>query len=257
MSRSPRRRQDATEFLTGGGAVSGAIEAPAAAAEKTIEVEKGAKIVFSGWGDETEQKIYRDSIARFNKVYPGVTVDYQPIPADFQTKLKAQMAAAPPPDVLYVDNQLMTAFGADRAVAGAGRLHGAGRRQARRLHPAAADHLHPGRQDLRLCPRTGARLGLVYLPEAFTAGRHRRADRKLDVGRPAERPPMRSSKAGKYSGFCMAPTGPASPRSSSGTAAPTPAADFKTATLDTPEVKTAAELRRRHVKDEGDLVHAI
>ncbi|MGB3217466.1 MAG: hypothetical protein WBD79_08685, partial [Anaerolineae bacterium] len=31
---------------------------------KAFEVEAGAKIVFSGWGDETEQKIYRDSIAR-------------------------------------------------------------------------------------------------------------------------------------------------------------------------------------------------
>ncbi|MFZ1710907.1 MAG: hypothetical protein WAW20_20170, partial [Anaerolineae bacterium] len=26
---------------------------------KAFEVEAGAKIVFSGWGDETEQKIYR------------------------------------------------------------------------------------------------------------------------------------------------------------------------------------------------------
>ncbi len=76
-----------------------------------IEVEKGAKIVFSGWGDQTEQKIYRDSIDRFNKIYPDVSVDYQPIPADFQTKLKAMMAGGTAPDVFYVDDQLMTAFG--------------------------------------------------------------------------------------------------------------------------------------------------
>ncbi|RME83804.1 MAG: hypothetical protein D6775_07200, partial [Caldilineae bacterium] len=59
-------------------------EAPAAApAEevamygdlRVIDVEPGATIVFSGWGDETEQKIYRDSIERFKKFYPDVTVD--------------------------------------------------------------------------------------------------------------------------------------------------------------------------------------
>ncbi len=57
-----------------------------------LQVEQGAKITFSGWGDETEQKVYRDSIARFNKVCPGVTVNYNPVPSDFQTKMKAQMA---------------------------------------------------------------------------------------------------------------------------------------------------------------------
>lgn len=76
-----------------------------------IAVEDGAVITFSGWGDETEQQIYRDSIERFKAVCPGVTVNYEPIPADFQTKLKAQMAGGTAPDVFYVDDQLMTAFG--------------------------------------------------------------------------------------------------------------------------------------------------
>lgn len=74
-------------------------------------VEDGAQIVFSGWGDETEQNIYRDSIKRFNKIYPNVTVDFQPIPADFQTTIKARMAGGTAPDVFYVDDQLMAAFG--------------------------------------------------------------------------------------------------------------------------------------------------
>ena len=73
-------------------------------------VEEGATIVFSGWGDETEQQIYRDSIERFSAVCPGVTVDYQPVPDEFQNKLKAQMAGGTAPDVFYVDDQLMTAF---------------------------------------------------------------------------------------------------------------------------------------------------
>ena len=83
------------------------------AAETTdcfMNVEEGATIVFSGWGDETEQQIYRDSIERFAEVCPAVTVDYQPIPADFQTKLKASMAGGTAADVFYIDDQLMTAF---------------------------------------------------------------------------------------------------------------------------------------------------
>jgi multiple sugar transport system substrate-binding protein len=82
-----------------------------AVATNKIQVEPNASIVFSGWGDETEQKIYKDSIERFNKVYPDVKVDYQPIPSDFQTKLKAAMAGGTAPDVFYVDDQLMAAFG--------------------------------------------------------------------------------------------------------------------------------------------------
>src|SRR6476660_4839660 len=60
-----------------------ATEAPATGAATgacPLKVEEGASIVFSGWGDETEQKIYRDSIERFQAACPGVTVDYQPIP---------------------------------------------------------------------------------------------------------------------------------------------------------------------------------
>ena len=34
-----------------------------------------------------------------DRVYPDVTVDFQPIPADFQTKMKAMMAGGAAPDV--------------------------------------------------------------------------------------------------------------------------------------------------------------
>src|SRR5688572_18592443 len=59
-------------------ATEAATEAPGAGAAFTCpsNVEEGASIVFSGWGDETEQQIYRDSIERFSTVCPGVTVDY-------------------------------------------------------------------------------------------------------------------------------------------------------------------------------------
>src|SRR5262245_2711505 len=86
-----------------------AAEATTAPMAGTIPVEDGATIVFSGWGDETEQKVYKDSIDRFNKLYPNVKVDYQPIPTNFQDKLKAAMAGGTAPDAFYVDDQLMAA----------------------------------------------------------------------------------------------------------------------------------------------------
>src|SRR5215510_10380544 len=111
----PATQAPATEAPTAAAteapATQAATEAPGGGtAGCPLEVEDGATITFSGWGDETEQKIYRDSIDRFKTVCPGVTVDYQPIPDKFQDKLKAQMAGGTAPDVFYVDDQLMNAF---------------------------------------------------------------------------------------------------------------------------------------------------
>ena len=105
-------QEEAAEFLIGGGEAAGPISEEPAVTGCPLEVEDGAEITFSGWGDETEQQIYRDSIERFKEVCPSVTVNFEPIPADFQTKLKAQMAGGTAPDVFYVDDQLMTAFAA-------------------------------------------------------------------------------------------------------------------------------------------------
>ncbi|MCZ7545878.1 MAG: hypothetical protein M5R40_21205 [Anaerolineae bacterium] len=35
-----------------------------------LEVEVGATLTVSGWGDQTEQQVVLDSIARFNEVFP-------------------------------------------------------------------------------------------------------------------------------------------------------------------------------------------
>ena len=76
-----------------------------------LEVEEGAVLTVSGWGDETEQQVVLDSIERFNEVFPDVEVNFEPIPSDFQTIMKANMAAGTAADVFYVDADLMTAFG--------------------------------------------------------------------------------------------------------------------------------------------------
>ena len=157
-------QEETAEYLTGGGADVGAGLLGLA----VMDVEPDATIVFSGWGDETEQQIYHDSIARFNEVYPDVTVDYQPIPADFQTKLKASMAGGTAADVFYVDDQLMTAFGPtgqllplDSYMA----MSGTGRGD---FIPALLSIFTLDGTTYAL-PKDWGTLGLVYLPEAFEA----------------------------------------------------------------------------------------
>ncbi|MGH8925678.1 MAG: ABC transporter substrate-binding protein [Acidimicrobiia bacterium] len=133
-----------------------------------IATEEGATIVFSGWGDETEQQVYRDSIARFNEACPGVTVDYQPVPADFQTQMKAAFAGGEGPDVIYVDDQLMTALGR------AGQLMPLDEHMAQagvtreEFIPSLLTIFTLDDQTFAL-PKDWGTLGLIYLPEVIEA----------------------------------------------------------------------------------------
>ena len=206
---------------------------------KVTEVESGAKIVFSGWGDETEQQIYRDSIERFNEFYPDVTVEYQPIPSDFQTKLKAQMAGGTAPDVFYVDDQLMTAFGSSGQLlplddymtqAGASRDD---------FIPALLTIFTQDGKTYGL-PKDWGTLGLVYLPEAFAeAGiAEPTADWTWDDLRAAAEA---LQGTGKYGGFCQNADWARFAPFAFGNGGAYASDDYQTATLDTPEVKDAAK----------------
>ncbi|MCS6843779.1 MAG: sugar ABC transporter substrate-binding protein [Caldilineales bacterium] len=217
---------------------------PVAAAQtygelKVIPVEPGAKIVFSGWGDETEQKIYRDSIARFKQFYPDVTVDFQPIPADFQTKLKAMMAGGTAPDVFYVDDQLMTAFGPTGqllaldpyiAEAGASRAD---------FIPALLTIFTLDGKTYGL-PKDWGTLGLVYLPEAFQAAgipEPTPAWTWNDLKAAAEA----IQKTGKYGGFCMNADWARFAPFAFGNGGAYATDDFSAPLLDTPAVIEAAK----------------
>lgn len=136
--------------------------------ECIFPVEKDAVVVFSGWGDETEQQIYRDSIERFAEVCPNVTVDYQPIPADFQVKLKAAMVGGTAPDVFYVDDQLMTAFGpTGQLLALDDFMAEAGVSRDDFITPLLG--IFTLEDQTYALPKDWGTLGLVYLPAAFTA----------------------------------------------------------------------------------------
>ncbi|HET6262443.1 MAG TPA: sugar ABC transporter substrate-binding protein, partial [Chloroflexia bacterium] len=70
---------------------------------KKIEVESGATLRVSGWGNPSEQQVTRDMLDRFTQVYPDVKINYEPIPDDYTTKLKTQISGGSEPDVFYVD----------------------------------------------------------------------------------------------------------------------------------------------------------
>ncbi len=225
-----------------------ATEAPATEAPTTggatgacpLQVEEGASIVFSGWGDETEQKIYRDSIERFKSVCSGVTVDYQPIPDKFQDKLKAQMAGGTAPDVFYVDDQLMNAFASSGQLLALDDYMSQAGVSRDDFIPALLTIFTQDGKTYGL-PKDWGTLGLVYLPEAFKdAGIDEPTeDWSWDDLRTAAKA---IADKGTYGGFCMgADWARFAPFvfSNGGSFA---SEDFTTATLDTPEVKDMGTL---------------
>lgn len=166
-----------------------------------LDVEDGATIVFSGWGDDTEQQIYRDSIDRFNAVCPGVTVDYQPVPADFQTKMKAAMVGGAAPDVLYIDDQLMTAFATTGQLLELDSyMAQAGTSRETFIQPLLSIFTSEG--TTYALPKDWGTLGLVYLPAAFAdAGLDEpTADWKWDDLKAAAEA---LQAKGNYAGFCQ------------------------------------------------------
>ncbi|MBN1487045.1 MAG: extracellular solute-binding protein, partial [Anaerolineae bacterium] len=233
-----------------------ATEAPAVEAGEgacPLGVEDGAVITFSGWGDETEQQIYRDSITRFQEVCPGVTVNYEPIPADFQTKLKAQMAGGTAPDVFYIDDQLMTAFAASGQLLALDDYMVAGGVSRDDFIPSLLTIFTYEGQTYGL-PKDWGTLGLVYIPAAFE---------EAGIAMPSEAwtwDDLREAanaiaERTDYAGFCQnADWARFAPWAfSNGGAYATE--DFSAPLLDTPEVKEMAQFIF-DMYDEGSLVQA-
>lgn len=230
-----------------------ATEPPAATGSCPLPVEAGAAITFSGWGDESEQQVYRDTIERFKTVCPDVTVNYIPVPSDFQTKLKAQMAGGTAPDVFYVDDQLMTAFAPSGQIMPLDDLMAQANVSRDGFIPALLTIFTQDGKTYAL-PKDWGTLGLIYLPEAFAdAGiPEPTADWTWEDMRAAAKT---IADKGTFGGFCMgADWARFAPFvTSNGGSFATP--DFTTATLDTPEVKEMATFVNEMFQ-EGSLVRA-
>lgn len=241
----------APEATTAPAATDAMTDTTTSGAGAMMAVEDGAKIVFSGWGDETEQKIYRDSITRFNALYPNVTVDYQPIPADFQTKVKAQMAGGTAPDVMYIDDQLMTAFAPNGQLLDlTPYLSEAGMDTSSFIPQLLTIFVQDGKT--YALPKDWGTLGLIYLPEAFTAAgiAEPTADWTWDDLKTAAEA---IQKTEKFGGFCMGADWARFAPFVFGAGGAYASDDFTKASINTPEVTQAAQFIA-DMKTSGALV---
>ena len=140
--------------------------APTVACMGDLCPEEGAELTVSGWGGESEQQIVIDSITRFNESFPDVKVNFEPIPADYQTKMKASMAGGAAPDVFYVDADLMTAFGrTGQLLALDSYMAQAGVKRSDHIEALLAMFTYEG--TTFSLPKDFGSLGLVYLPGLF------------------------------------------------------------------------------------------
>jgi multiple sugar transport system substrate-binding protein len=64
-------------------------------------------VVLSGWGASPDElKLLKAVIRGFEKTFPQIKVDYQPITGDYVPAMLAKFAARKPPDVFYVDSNV-------------------------------------------------------------------------------------------------------------------------------------------------------
>lgn len=87
-----------------GGQAAGAIDF------SKVQIEDGATLRVASWGDPSEQAINQQSFERFKAIFPNVTIQYEPSPDQYQTKIQADFAGGTNADVMYVDTALMNAL---------------------------------------------------------------------------------------------------------------------------------------------------
>lgn len=131
-----------------------------------LEPEEGAVLTVSGWGGEDEQQIVLDSIDRFNEVFPDIEVNFEPVPSDYQTVMKANMAAGTAADVFYVDADLMTAFGLNgQLIALDEAMEAVG--LSRDDYAAGPLAIFTFEETTYALPKDMGSLGLIYIPHFF------------------------------------------------------------------------------------------
>jgi multiple sugar transport system substrate-binding protein len=64
-------------------------------------------VVLSGWAaNPDELKLLRSVIRGFERTFPSIKVDYQPITGDYVATMLAKFSARQPPDVFYIDSNV-------------------------------------------------------------------------------------------------------------------------------------------------------
>src|SRR3954468_18883025 len=64
-------------------------------------------VVLSGWGASPDElKLLKAVIRGFEKTYPKIKVDYQPVTGDYPATMLAKFSARKPPDVSSIDSNV-------------------------------------------------------------------------------------------------------------------------------------------------------
>lgn len=72
-----------------------------------LEVEDGATLRFLAAGNTTEQQLYTDAAKRFNETFSNATLNFEPVPAEYETTITAGFSGGNAPDIFLLNGQLM------------------------------------------------------------------------------------------------------------------------------------------------------
>ena len=87
---------------------TGMLAATAVGGSTTSAAAPSGTVTLSGWASSpAETKLLRQTIASFEKAHPRIKVRYAPISGDYPTAMLSRFAARNPPDVFYVDSNVI------------------------------------------------------------------------------------------------------------------------------------------------------
>ncbi|HEY0602234.1 MAG TPA: sugar ABC transporter substrate-binding protein [Herpetosiphonaceae bacterium] len=106
-SASASTAAEASPAGTAEAATSGTAGGAATLDFSKLEVEDGATLRFLAAGNTTEQQLYTDAAKRFNETFPNATLNFEPVPAEYETTITAGFSGGNAPDVFLLNGQLM------------------------------------------------------------------------------------------------------------------------------------------------------
>jgi multiple sugar transport system substrate-binding protein len=94
------------------GAKNNSIQCPSSINTSAAAPESGnITLVVTTWGaDPSEIKLDQDGFNSFMQKYPNIKISYQPIPANYDQKMQANVASGNVPDVFYVDQNMAQTY---------------------------------------------------------------------------------------------------------------------------------------------------
>jgi len=109
----PYRSTSRRTFLKGSAAALAGAAAWAAYLRETsaIAAQASGEVRLSGWAaSPEEEELLRQALDTFAEQFPDITVNYQPVPANYLIKLQTDIAAGNAADVFYVQSEFAQDF---------------------------------------------------------------------------------------------------------------------------------------------------